>query len=190
MSETSQGIVIERDTLRADLAANLEAVKRGVSEFLKDQQSHWAEGRRGETARRVAGFTEAETRILRMFAARGFVHYDMADALQRHMSNIRKKLPAEIVIKTVVEEGYRMDKGKDRLLMILMGHGLDKPAVPMLPAPIALNPNRPAVPICAEAQSIRERVASFQSRLKSDWSARQAKLPKAKRAPAFAMVAA
>jgi len=37
------------------------------------------------------------------------------DALQRHMSNIRKKLPPGVVIKTVVQQGYEVVAGMDAL---------------------------------------------------------------------------
>ena len=69
----------------------------------------------------MAGFTVTETRVLRIIASRDFIAYEQFDALQRHMSNIRKKLPDSILIKTVVSEGYVIESGLDVLRRLVAG---------------------------------------------------------------------
>ena len=75
----------------------------------------WSQGCRGDGIDRVPGFTITETRILRIMAATGEVRYERMDAMQRHMSNIRKKLPPGVTIKTVVQQGYEVVTGMQAL---------------------------------------------------------------------------
>lgn len=81
----------------------------------------WADQRPGGGPPRVAGFTVTETRVLRIMAARGFIGYGMFEALQRHMSNIRKKLPAGVAIKTQIGEGYEVTGGVETLRALCAG---------------------------------------------------------------------
>ena len=105
--------------------AEIEKLRRKIA---------WAEGRRGDGAHRAPGFTASETRILRVLASTGFVSPEQVDALQRHMSNIRKKLreiAPEVQIRTIVMEGYELAKGKaelHRLLMAPLGGEANQPA--------------------------------------------------------------
>jgi multidrug resistance efflux pump len=83
----------------------------------------WSEGRRGDGAQCAPGFTASETRILRILAGAGFISRDAIDALQRHMSNVRKKLKTSapaVQIKTIVMEGYELTAGKIELQRLLM----------------------------------------------------------------------
>lgn len=98
----------------ARLRAKAESLERKVA---------WSEGRRGDGLHRAPGFTIAETRILRILASVGFVGREQVDALQRHMSNIRKKLKAcapSVTINTIVMEGYELTQGKADLQRLLL----------------------------------------------------------------------
>lgn len=73
---------------------------------------------------RADGFTVAETRILRVLASTGEIHYDHFDSLQRHMSNIRiklRKMGLCVEIKTIVQVGYEVTKGKSVLERLVAG---------------------------------------------------------------------
>jgi len=115
-----------------DAIAELERLRARNAEL--ERKIAWADGRRGDGATRAPGFTMSETRILRILASTGFVSPEQIDALQRHMSNIRKKLremAPEVQIKTVVMEGYELAKGKadlHRLLMQPPGGEANQPA--------------------------------------------------------------
>ena len=86
-----------------------------------ERRLQWADQRPGGGPKQVKGFTSTETRVLRLMAARGFVHYEMFDALQRHMSNIRKKLPLDIRVKTQIGEGYEIIAGLETLRSLVAG---------------------------------------------------------------------
>lgn len=90
-----------------------------------EQERAWANGRRGDSLTRAPGFTELETRILRMLAACGAIYHDQAEVsgvlLWKHMSNIRRKLPADVKVRTVIEAGYQVESGQDVLKAILNG---------------------------------------------------------------------
>lgn len=87
------------------------------------EQLAWADGRRGETGRvRADGFTATETRILRKLATVGNAYNGGEECLQRHMSNIKRKLQeqgAPVEIETLVCQGYRLVKGKEHLVKML-----------------------------------------------------------------------
>lgn len=86
-----------------------------------ERRLQWADQRPGGGPKQVRAFTHTETRVLRLMAARGFVSYEMFDALQRHMSNIRKKLPNEIRVKTQIGEGYEITDGIETLRALVAG---------------------------------------------------------------------
>jgi hypothetical protein len=96
-----------------DAHAEIERLRRTIA---------WSEGRRGDGVHRAPGFTPVETRVLRVLASTGFVSRDQVEALQRHMSNIRRKLrelaPA-VNIRTIVMEGYELAGGKAELVRLL-----------------------------------------------------------------------
>lgn len=76
----------------------------------------WSEGRRGDGVDRAPGFTVTQTRVLRILAATGEIRYArMESSLQRHMSNIRKRLPPGVVIKTIIGVGYEVVEGMTAL---------------------------------------------------------------------------
>jgi hypothetical protein len=81
----------------------------------------WADERPGGGPRKISGFTDTETRVLRKIAARGYIGYGMFEALQRHMSNIRKKLPAEVRVTTNIGEGYEVTAGLALLRQLVAG---------------------------------------------------------------------
>lgn len=101
------------------LLAELANAKRRIAEL--ERQIAWADGRRADGVDRVPGFTITETRVLRILAATGEVRYGRMDALQRHLSNIRKKLPRSIQIKTVVMQGYEVIAGMAALKRLCAG---------------------------------------------------------------------
>ena len=103
--EEACSIIVDQTRMIADLKRRLE----------------WADERPGGGPRKIAGFTETETRVLRKIAARGFIAYGMFDALQRHMSNIRKKLPASVRIRTEIGEGYQVTDGLQTLASLVAG---------------------------------------------------------------------
>lgn len=76
-----------------------------------ERNKDWSQGRRADGVDRVPGFTVTQTRCLRILAATGEIRYDRMEAVQRHMSNIRKKLPPGVVIKTIVQQGYEVTEG-------------------------------------------------------------------------------
>lgn len=68
------------------------------------------------------GFTVKQTAILKLICLRGSVHVEQVKCLQRHMSNIRAKLPKAISIETHAGEGlYTLAKGKEALTALLDG---------------------------------------------------------------------
>lgn len=73
-------------------------------------------------ATRAPGFTPKQTWILRLLVSRGSIHVDQAKCLQRHMSNLRKKLPRGVTIQTHPGEGlYTLERGKEILTRLLDG---------------------------------------------------------------------
>lgn len=79
------------------------------------------------------GFTVKQTAILQLIAARGSAHVDQIPCLQRHMSNIRKRLPKAIDITTRPGEGlYEIDaKSRAKLVKLLAGERIaDDPPAP------------------------------------------------------------
>lgn len=86
-----------------------------------ERHSAWSEGRRGDGIDRVPGYTVTETRVLRILASTGEIRYGRFDAIQRHMSNIRKKLPPGIKIKTIVMQGYEVVTGISHIRRMLAG---------------------------------------------------------------------
>ena len=76
-----------------------------------ERNKDWSQGRRADGVDRVPGFTVTQTRCLRILASTGEIRYDRMEAVQRHMSNIRKKLPPGIQIRTVVQQGYEVTEG-------------------------------------------------------------------------------
>jgi hypothetical protein len=107
---------------------SLEQALKRIAEL--ERNIAWANGARGDGIDRAPGFTITETRILRMLSARGDIRYECMDSLQRHMSNIRgkiKKLGLNIVVRTVVQQGYELDKGALVLKRLLAGEIQPKP---------------------------------------------------------------
>lgn len=86
-----------------------------------ERQAAWSTGRRGDGIERVPGFTITETRVLRILASTGEVRYGRFESIQRHMSNIRKKLPKGISIKTVIQQGYEVTTGLNALKRMVSG---------------------------------------------------------------------
>jgi len=103
--EEACAIIVDQQRLIADLRRRLD----------------WADERPGGGPKTIAGFTATETRVLRKIAGFGFISYEMFEALQRHMSNIRKKLPAAIRIKTNIGEGYEVAAGIELLRDLVAG---------------------------------------------------------------------
>lgn len=79
----------------------------------------------------IPGYTDKQSAILRHLAGRGSVHVDQFKALQRHMSNIRAKLPKSVHIITHPGEGlYTIDeRSRDALNALISGEAsfLPKP---------------------------------------------------------------
>lgn len=71
----------------------------------------------------LPGFTDKQSAILRHLAGRGSVHVDQFKALQRHMSNIRPKLPRGVIVTTHPGEGlYTIDeRSRDALAAFIAG---------------------------------------------------------------------
>lgn len=86
-----------------------------------ERQLAWSAGRRGDGIERVPGYTVTETRVLRILASTGEIRYERMESLQRHMSNIRKKLPPGVKIKTVVMQGYEVTAGLNALKRMVSG---------------------------------------------------------------------
>jgi hypothetical protein len=117
----------------ADAVAEIERLRAANQDL--SRRVAWAEGRRGDGAHRAPGFTVSETRILRVLASTGFVAPDQVEALQRHMSNVRRKLRENhpsVTIRTVIMEGYELASGRDDLRKLLLarteGDGSQAPA--------------------------------------------------------------
>lgn len=86
----------------------------------------------------VAGFTTRQSEILQVLAVRGSIHTEWGKAVQRHMSNIRKKLPRGIVIETHAGEGlYTLTKGREALTRLIAGEGDARPSPSKEPALLA-----------------------------------------------------
>ena len=90
-----------------------------------ERTAAWSTGRRGDGIERVPGFTVTETRVLRILASTGEVRYDRMESLQRHMSNIRKKLPPGIKIKTIVMQGYEVTQGLNAIKRMVSAEALN-----------------------------------------------------------------
>lgn len=106
----------------ADALTMIESLQRQLAEA--NRKAAWSTGARGDGAMRADGFTVAETRILRVLASTGEIHYDHFDSLQRHMSNIRiklRKMGLIVDIKTIVQVGYEVTKGKAVLERLVAG---------------------------------------------------------------------
>lgn len=74
---------------------------------------------------RLAGFTVKQTAILELLWKRGSLHVDQIPCLQRHMSNIRARLPKNIEVKTHSGEGlYTLARGREALAKLF---GADAP---------------------------------------------------------------
>ena len=90
---------------------------------------------------RIGTFTVKQSMILRMIAQRGSVHVDQTPCLQRHMSNIRAKLKAQGLSKTITirtESGdglYVLERGRDALHRLIAGELEPKPAKASTPKP-------------------------------------------------------
>lgn len=89
-----------------------------------ERKAAWSEGRRADGIDRVPTFTITETRVLRILAACGEIRYERFESLQRHMSNIRKKLPPGVKIKTIVMQGYEVTQGMAALKRMVSGECL------------------------------------------------------------------
>ena len=109
-------VISKLQTENARLQMRLVETERNIA---------WSAGRRGDGIDRVPGYTVTETRVLRILASTGEIRYgrpDM-DSLQRHMSNIRKKLPPGIKIKTIVMQGYEVVSGIGAIKRMVAGEG-------------------------------------------------------------------
>ncbi len=127
-------------------------VMRAVDKYMRDQQDivrkqaeriaelehalsqkpKWAAGCRGDGVSKAPGFTSTETTILRILAASGRVTKEQlpnGNALYRHISNIRRKLPKSVKIRTDIGLGYDLDSGQDILRRLVEGKPIesDKP---------------------------------------------------------------
>ena len=78
---------------------------------------------------RAHGFTVKQTAILKLISLRGSAHKDQIACLQRHMSNIRAKLPSSIKIITHPGEGlYTADEhSRAQIARLLSGELETKP---------------------------------------------------------------
>lgn len=131
------------------------------------QQLAWADQRPGGGPRVLEGFTEVETRVLRIAAARGQAYYEQAPTLhlQRHMSNIRRKLKAigaEIEFRTYPGQGYTVTRGLKLLQDVVAGRAKlsvppPRPKYQPLPPPAqpdSLIQSDPVVAILRKAASV------------------------------------
>jgi DNA-binding winged helix-turn-helix (wHTH) protein len=85
---------------------------------------------------RIEGFTSKQTAILKALAARGSVHVEQIECLQRHMSNIRARLKElghakQIKISTEAGVGlYLIDEKSRASLQLLLAGELPNKAAP------------------------------------------------------------
>lgn len=71
---------------------------------------------------RAPGLTVKQTAIIKLLVLRGSIHKDQVACLQRHMSNVRKRLPKGVTIKTHAGEGlYTLERGREILQALLDG---------------------------------------------------------------------
>lgn len=153
----------------AEAQAEIDRLKGEVA--IRDRKLAWAEGRRADGVDRAPGFTIAETRVLRTLAGIGQINYDQIDALQRHMSNIRKRLRemgAPVTIQTEVEVGYVLTSGKPWLEALLMGQRpqlLAPPQPKYLPTPRI--PTRKVNPYIASFLGRRDKAIVSPERVKA-----------------------
>lgn len=97
-----------------ELEAEVEALKERLA---------WADGRRGKVGRvRAPGMSVTETRYLRRLTATGFLYNGIDECVQRHVSNIKRKLReqgVDVEIKTLVNQGYQLVAGEAELVQFL-----------------------------------------------------------------------
>jgi hypothetical protein len=115
----AQSIITRLQEENARLSIRLVETERRAQ--AAERKAAWSEGRRGDGIDRVPGFTITETRVLRILCAHGEIRYERFESLQRHMSNIRKKLPPGIKIKTIVQQGYEVTSGLHALKRMVSG---------------------------------------------------------------------
>lgn len=114
------------NALPATLSASHAEITR-LRQIIDDLERRfaWSEGRRHDGANNAPGFSQTETRALRILAATGTIRYEQMSALQRHMSNIRRKLRIlkhPISIATDFGLGYRVEAGLPTLRALCRGH--------------------------------------------------------------------
>jgi hypothetical protein len=111
------------DATAADVAAALAALTRALLRAeAAERNALWADGRKGDGAAQIAGFSDTHVILLRRFAASGIVRHGEVDELHRHVSELRRRLAARgstVRIDTVAGEGYEVTAGFDELYRLL-----------------------------------------------------------------------